>query len=60
MSYLHAEATEKFPFNTPAGYDFKAWAKRILWRHEQQDPELLAVQIKFAADAMGIKPEKQE
>jgi hypothetical protein len=49
---LHAEAAAKFPYNTPAGYDYKAWAKRILWRQEQGDKELTTLQTKFAAEAM--------
>jgi hypothetical protein len=52
-AYLHAEAAAKFPYNTPTGYDHKAWAKRILWRQEQGDKDLLMVQIKFATEAMN-------
>ena len=50
---LHAEAIALFPYNTGAAYDYKAWAKRILWRKEQGDTELLMVQIKFATEAMN-------
>jgi hypothetical protein len=50
---LHAEAAAMFPFNTPTGYDHKAWARRLLWRKEQGDTELLMVQIKFATEAMA-------
>ena len=50
---LHAEAVALFPYNTGAGFDFKAWAKRILWRKEQGDTDLLMVQIKFATEAMA-------
>ncbi len=49
---LQHEAAAKFPYNTPGGYDYKAWAKRILWRHEQSDKELLAIQVKFAQEAL--------
>ena len=50
---LHAEAIALFPYNTGAGFDYKAWAKRILWRKEQGDTELTALQIKFAEEAMN-------
>ena len=56
MTYLREEAAAKYPFNAPTGYDHKAWAKRILWRHDQGDKDLLNIQIKFAQEAMGIKP----
>jgi hypothetical protein len=56
-TYLREEAALKFPFNSPAGYDHKAWAKRILWRLEMRDAELLPIQIRFAQEAMDIKPE---
>lgn len=49
---LEIEAATKFPSVTTAGRDFKAWAKRILWRQEQGDKDLLMVQIKFATEAM--------
>lgn len=57
MTYLREEAAVKFPFNSAAGYDHKAWAKRIIWRIEQKDPELMAIQIRFAREALDIKPE---
>jgi hypothetical protein len=50
---LQHEAAAKFPYNTPTGYDFKAWAKRLLWRQEQGDTDLTMVQIKFATEAMN-------
>ena len=34
MTYLREEAAEKYQYNTPAGYDYKAWAKRTVWREE--------------------------
>lgn len=57
MTYLREEAAEKYPYNTPAGCDYKAWAKRILWREAQGDKDLLAIQVKFAQEAMDIKPD---
>lgn len=50
---LQREAAERFPYNTPTGYDYKAWAKRILWRQEQGDKDLMALQVKFATEAMN-------
>lgn len=49
---LEIEAAARFPAVSAAGRDFKAWAKRILWRQEQGDNDLLMVQIKFASEAM--------
>lgn len=49
---LELEAAARFPIVTEAGRDFKAWAKRILWRQEQGDKDLLMVQTKFAAEAI--------
>jgi hypothetical protein len=51
--HLQDEASAKFPYNGPAGYDFKAWAKRILWRQEMGDKTLTTLQIKFATEAMN-------
>jgi hypothetical protein len=51
---LKAEAEAKFPLLTTRGRDDKAWAKRFLWRHERGDKALMAVQILFAREAMGV------
>lgn len=56
MTYLREEAAAKYPYNTTSGYDYKAWAKRILYREEKGDKDLLATQIKFAKEAMNIEP----
>lgn len=50
--HLQHEAAARFPYNTGTGYDYKAWAKRILWRQEQGDKELTALQVRFATEAM--------
>lgn len=50
---LLREAQAKFPYNTVNGYDSKAWAKRIIYRHERNDKSLLPIQIPFAYAAMG-------
>lgn len=49
---LELEAAARFPIVTETGRDFKAWAKRILWRQEHGDKDLLMIQTKFAAEAM--------
>lgn len=56
MNDFHHLAIERFPFNTPAGYDHKAWAKRIMYRVEMKDPSLLPIQVTFAQPALDIKP----
>lgn len=49
---LEAEAASRYPLNTTAGRDHKAWAKRILYREERGDKDLLIIQVKFAKEAM--------
>lgn len=50
---LEHEAAAKFPFK---GADHKAWAKRIIYRAEHGDKDLLPVQITFAQMALDIVP----
>lgn len=54
---LELEAAARFPVVTETGRDFEAWAKRIVWRQEQGDKDLLMVQIKFATEAMNRSAE---
>ncbi len=54
---IHEAAIAAHPFVTTQGTDYKAWAKRILYRIERGDKTLLSVQIKFAQMAMDIQPE---
>lgn len=54
---LEGEANAKYPTNTTHGRDYKAWAKRIIYREERGDKELLAIQVKFAKMALDIKEE---
>ncbi|ALK96993.1 hypothetical protein AB595_04820 [Massilia sp. WF1] len=58
MTDFHGAAAARYPYNTAAGYDYKAWAKRIVWRHETGDKTLLPIQIKFAQEAMGVSAEQ--
>ena len=60
MSYtLTAEAEAKFPTHTSSGTDFKAWAKRFIYRDERGDKTLLHVQVQFAYEAMGRERPKE-
>lgn len=54
---LEREASAKYPMNTTAGRDYKAWAKRILYRESRGDKSLLAIQVEFAKMAMEAKEE---
>jgi len=51
---IEREARARYPYGH---VDHKAWAKRILWREEQGDKSLLAIQVRFAKMAMDIKDE---
>jgi hypothetical protein len=51
---LEIEAAARFPSATSTGRDFKAWAKRFIWRLEQGDKTLTTLQIRFAKEAMSI------
>ena len=51
---IQLEANARFPVVTHAGRDDKAWAKRILFRVERGDKTLLAVQVAFARQALGV------
>lgn len=50
---LQLEAEARYPVVTVNGRDLLAWAKRIVWRHEHQDRDLLHIQIQFAYEALG-------
>lgn len=49
---LFHEAAARYPYNSTAGYDYKAWAKRIIYRKERGDRTLTLAQVKSAEDAM--------
>lgn len=57
---LEIEAAAQFPSVSITGRDFKAWAKRILWREERGDKDLTSIQLKFAREAMNRGPEGQK
>ena len=54
---LEEAAKAQHPFATTHGPDCKAWAKRILYRLERGDKDLLSVQIQFAKMAMNVVDE---
>lgn len=54
---LQFEAAARHPYATTAGHDHLAWAKRIQYREERGDKDLLAIQIRFARQALDRKPE---
>jgi hypothetical protein len=59
MTYAtRLEAEALYPCVTSAGRDFKAWAKRIVYRHEHSDKSLYNIQIPFAYAALGMPQPK--
>jgi hypothetical protein len=50
---LEDQAAALFPIVTATSRDYKAWAKRIVWREEQGDKDLTSIQIKFAREAVS-------
>ncbi|MBV8060492.1 MAG: hypothetical protein JO253_03060 [Alphaproteobacteria bacterium] len=55
MSYaIRSEAEARYPQYVSGQRDFKAWAKRIVFRHSQGDKTLNHAQIKFAYEAMKM------
>lgn len=48
---LEQQARELFPFGQ---VDHMAWAKRIIWRKDQGDKDLMMVQLQFARQALGM------
>lgn len=58
MTALEDAALAQYPKDfVGGGRDYKAWAKRILYREEHGDKSLLSVQIKFAQMAMNVQQE---
>ena len=56
MSYvLESEAEARFPMWVNGQRDYKAWAKRILYRIERNDKDVTKVQADAAERAMNIK-----
>jgi hypothetical protein len=55
---LAREAADAIPYRGEHHVDHKAWAKRIVWREQKGDKELLPIQIRFAREALDIKTEE--
>lgn len=55
---LEQEAAAKFPTYNGDVRDFKAWAKRFVWRDQMKDRDLTSIQIEFAYQALGIEKPK--
>lgn len=53
---FEAAAREAFPAVTVNGRDDKAWAKRIMFREERKDSDLMSIQVTFAKQALGLLP----
>jgi len=51
---IRLAAESKYPLNNSLGRDYKAWAKRIIYRFEHGDKTLLNIQIPFAYAAMEL------
>jgi hypothetical protein len=58
MRHLEDQAAALHPIVTAAGRDLRAWAKRIVWRHQNKDRDLTMIQIQFAYQALGMEPPK--
>lgn len=51
---LIAEAYAKYPTDPANGRDYKAWARRFVYRAERGDRDLLNVQVQFAYMALDM------
>lgn len=53
---LRSEAEARFPYLLANEQrDHKAWAKRIMYREERGDKDLMAIQVQFAKQAMNVE-----
>lgn len=57
---IRNEAEAKYPTKTSTGIDYKAWAKRFVYRAERGDKDLLHVQILFAYQALELPVPKTD
>lgn len=57
---IRNEAEAKYPTKTTAGIDYKAWAKRFVYRYERGDKSLLDIQILFAHQALELPVPNQK
>lgn len=54
MSDYRSEAEAAFPLRSTTALDHMAWAKRIVYREERGDTNLMPVQVQFAKMALGM------
>lgn len=52
---IREQAESAHPLRTTAGRDELAWAKRIMYREQHKDRDLMPIQVDFAKRALGIK-----
>lgn len=53
---LRSEAEAYFPYLIGIEQrDHRAWAKRIMYREERGDKELMPIQVQFAKQAMNVE-----
>lgn len=58
---LQKEAEAKYPFNSKEhGTDYKAWAKRLVYRYQMGDRNLLHIQISMSHQALEIEIPEQK
>jgi hypothetical protein len=50
---IRERAEAEFPMRTVTGVDNLAWAKRILFREQHGDKDLMPIQVQFAKQALG-------
>lgn len=49
------EAEAKYPIWIESGKDYKAWAKRIVFRAERGDKTISVLQLNFAKEALNVE-----
>lgn len=52
---IKLEAEAKYPIWTQTGKDYRAWAKRLLYRAEKGDKTVTVLQVSFAKEALNIE-----
>lgn len=56
---LRSEAEARYPYNAVGGYDHLSWAKRIVYRDDRGDKDLLPIQVAFARQALALPTKLQ-
>lgn len=58
--HIQDDANARYPAVSVNGRDYKAWAKRIVYREEQGDKAVTPIQIKFAREALDMVKQKPQ